>query len=108
MLRAPRQIFQGDPGSGGSAHPVDAAAGRCRGGAQIDGLERAAVGNAGADGPREELPEVHRTGVDVSADQLAVVALDLGRPPGASGQDRLAEARCEALDLRLDRVAVVL
>src|SRR5918994_7285777 len=108
MLRAFGEILQRDAGCGEAAHPVDAAAGRGGGGAEVDPGERRAVRNARAHGAREKLPEVHRTAVDVSADEVAVVALELGRAPGAPGQDRLPETRREALDLRLDRLRIVL
>src|SRR5690348_7280345 len=90
-----------------AAHAVDAAAGRRRRAADVDAAARRAVRDERANRTRVELREIHRSAVQVAADEVAVVRLELLRPQGAPREDAIAKARREALDLRLDRIGHV-
>src|SRR5216683_6934990 len=57
--------------------------------------------------PDEELPQVGDSAVDVAADVVGIVALDVGRRHDVTGEDARGEARGESLDLRLDSLAHV-
>src|SRR5919197_1489234 len=80
---------------------MDAAAGRRRGGAEVDPARRRAVRDASR--PEDELAEIHDPAVDVAAEVVAVVRLEIGRQPDRPGEDELPESRREPLHLRLDR-----
>ena len=56
----------------------------------------------------EELSEVHQPAVDVAADEVAVSPLDIRGAERAPREDQIAEARSEALDLRLHPLGHVL
>jgi hypothetical protein len=81
---------------------VHAASGRRRGRAQVDALERRPVRDEAPYRAEEELAEIHRAAVEISADEVAVMGLEVGRAERAASEDQVAEARREALDLGLD------
>src|SRR5438067_48511 len=55
----------------------------------------------------EELPEVGDPAVDVAADVVGVMALDVGRTHDVTRQDARSESWGESFDLRLDPLAHV-
>jgi hypothetical protein len=59
------------------------------------------------DRSEEQLPDVGHPGIDVAADVVPVVCLHRARAMDGPGQDPVAEARREALDLGLDRLGLV-
>src|SRR5689334_12560309 len=100
-MRALR-LFLSQRGAGGkiAAHAVDTPAGRGRGGAEVKALGRSRVQLEG--GPREDLPEVLNTAVDITADEVRVAPLEFGRWHDATREYALPEAGCESLDLIFD------
>ena len=70
-----------------AAHAVHAAAGRSRRAAEVDARERSAVRVARGDRSCSELAEVHRPAVQVAADEVAVVRLEVGRAARAPRED---------------------
>ena len=68
---------------------------------KIEGSGRG-VGVAADRRPRPELADVLDPGVDVAAYVVLVVALEVDRVHGVTGQDQVPEARREPLDLGLD------
>src|SRR5512133_2661973 len=91
-----------------AAHSVHAAAGWSRRRAEVETFERRAVRDEPARGAEEQLSKIHQAAVDVAAHNVAVAPLEVGRPDCAPRKDEVAEARREALDLRLDPVGHVL
>src|SRR3954470_24312605 len=85
-----------------AAHAVRAGAGRRGRRAQEDAGDAGRVGIQRRAGPQDELPRVVGAGDDVAADVVGVVRLHLRGAPHVAGEDPVAEAGCEALDLRLD------
>ena len=71
-----------------AAHAVDAAAGRGRRRAEVDAAARASVRVEPRDRPGEELARVLQAAVDVAADVVRVVGLDLRRRRTCAGEDR--------------------
>src|SRR6266516_3025641 len=100
--RPPLEILQRDARRRVSAYAVDATTRRGRSGAEIDALDRRPVRDELAHGPKEQLAEIHRARIQVTADQIAVARLELARPHRVPGENELAESRRETLDLRLD------
>ena len=94
------QMAEGEAGGVGSAHAVDAAAGRGGGGAEVDVRRGGAVLAAG--GAEEELAEIHGAADDVAADEVGVHGFERGGGRNVAGEDAVAEAGGEALDLLLD------
>src|SRR5581483_9757247 len=84
------EVAEGEAGGGVAAETVDAAAGRGRGRAQVDALERRAVGHEPPHRPEPELAEVHRPGVEVPADEVPVVRLERGRAHGVAREHEVA------------------
>src|SRR5262249_33958900 len=91
-------VFQRDLRRGKPAHAVDAAAGGGRRAAEDHAGGRRAVRDKRAPRARVELREVHRTAVQVAADEIAVVLLELARAERAAREYAIAETGCEALD----------
>ena len=88
-----------------AAHAVHAAAGRRRGGAEEDARAAAScTGESRATGRVKSWRRSPSAAVDVAADVVRVVAPRCRPAPSArAGEDPVAEARREPLDLRLDR-----
>ena len=84
------------------AHSVDPGPGRGGGRADEEPWVGGRVGHEPEGRPEEELREGRRASGDVSAHVVLVVESEVGRRRDVSGQDQFAEARSEALDLRLD------
>src|SRR5438067_13801683 len=78
-----------------TAHAVDSTAWRGRRGTQEDGRIRGRIRVEPQRGAREELEEVLAPAVDVAADVVRVVGLELSRPHGVATDDPLPEARGE-------------
>src|SRR5207247_2377413 len=95
----PRWHFSGAPPSHRRA-----AAGRRRGGAEVDAAQRRPVRHARRQRAAVELAQVHGAAVELAADEVAVVRLELARPERAARENEVAEAWRVALDLGLDRV----
>ena len=85
--RRPELAPQGGPGGPDAAHPVDPAARRSRGRAQVDPASRGGVWIEPGDRAGEELSDVLDPGVDVAADVVRVLALEVGRQADRAGQD---------------------
>src|SRR5581483_5731238 len=96
------QAAQRDPCGDVAAQPVDAAAGRRRGRAQIHPVERRPVRHEAPGRTEEQLAQVHRAVVEVAADEAAVVRLERRRPHRVTGEHDVSEPGREAFDLRLD------
>src|SRR5204863_10037058 len=91
ILRSQPEILQGDTRSRVATHTVHAPAGRGRGGAEVDALERRSVGNELPHRPKKQLSEIHRARIEIAADQVPVVRLEVCRPHGMSVENELAE-----------------
>src|SRR5262245_1266812 len=90
-------------GGEGAAEVVDAGARGSGGGAEID---RRIGSSVEADrGAEKGLKEGHGAAGDVAADVVGVVMLDGGGVQLAAGEDAIAEAGGETLNLVLDRVS---
>src|SRR5919204_5108015 len=81
---------------------MDASARGRGGGAEVHASERSSVRHELPHRTEEELTQVHDAAVEVAADEVAIVHLELDGPHGVTREDPLAEAGSEALDLRLD------
>ena len=86
-----------------AAHSVHTAAWRSRRRAEVDAPERRPVRVQRAHRPRPGLAEVERACVDVTTEEVAVACLEVGGRRHCAGEDQVAEAGRETLDLRLDR-----
>src|SRR6202035_2177800 len=53
-------------------------------------------------GAEEELAQVHGAAGNVAADEVGVHCFQCGGSENAAGEDAIAEARCEALDLQFE------
>src|SRR5215207_8151963 len=84
-----------------AAHAVDAAAGGRRAGADVEASVRRRVGVVLRDGAGEELAEVVGAAADVAADHVRVVLFEPDGVDGVAREYQIAEARREALYLRL-------
>lgn len=93
-------MAEGEAGGVGSAHAVDAAAGRGGGGTEVDVRRGGAVLAAG--GAEEDLAQVHSAADDVTADEVGVHGFERGGRGDVAGEDAVAEAGGEALDLGFD------
>jgi len=102
VLLAPlfAEVAEGDAGGVGSAHAVDAAAGRSGRGAEVDAGRGGAVLVVG--GAEEELAEVDGPTADVATDEVGVHGFEGGWGGDVAGEDAVAEAGGETLDLGLD------
>ena len=80
-----------------SAHAMDASAGGSGGAAEVDLWRGGSVEAAG--GAEEELTQVGCAANDVAADEVGVHGLKRGGGEDVTGEDTVAEARGEALDL---------
>src|SRR5579883_1620154 len=85
-----------------ATHAVDAAAGWCGAGADVDAFVGGIVGDKLDGRARVELPEVLDAAVDVSADVVGIVMLVFGCRDDLMGEDALAETGGESFDLRDD------
>src|SRR5262245_16163931 len=65
-----------------------------------------AVGSAieAGSGAEKGLREAHRAAGDVTADIVGIVVMHVGGVQLAASEDAVSEARCEPLDLPLDRL----
>src|SRR5262249_56518653 len=97
----PEQVADGEGGGRVAAQAVDAAArrGGCR--AEVDAAQRRPVGDEPPDRPEEELAKVHRAVVEIAADEVAIVPLEVGGPHDMAREHQTAKPGREALDLRL-------
>jgi len=68
---------------------------------QVEAVKRRAVGGERDDGTEDELADPLAAVADVAAHEVRVAALELGRSEHVPGEDQLAEARRETLDLPL-------
>ena len=98
-----RKTAQGQRCGVRTARAVDAAAGRRRRRAQEDVGVRGAVAAQANGGPEQQLRSGERAGVDVAADEVAVVGGELRRRGHMASEHHVAEAGGEAFQLRLDR-----
>src|SRR5436190_979859 len=96
---------EGRLGGEEAAEAVDAGAGGRGGGAEEEGGVRGRVEAGG--GAEERLHEGHGAAGDVAADVVGVVPLDVGRSELAAGENAIAKAGGEPLDLPLDRVGPI-
>ena len=92
--------FEGTEGGMVAAHAVDAAAGWGRRGAEEDLRDGGAVEGWG--GAEEELARGHRAAGEIAADEVGVAGFEVGGEMDAAGENAVAEAGGEALDLGLD------
>src|ERR1041385_7059749 len=83
-----------------TAHAVDAASRRRRGGAEVKSFHRRSV--QAARRTEKKLIQSRGAAVDIAADEIRVVGLHLGGRTGTMRQHARGEARREALDLRGD------
>ncbi|MBA2396680.1 MAG: hypothetical protein H0V70_28475 [Ktedonobacteraceae bacterium] len=60
------------------------------------------IGRQASGGPCEELPEILHAPVDIAADVIGVIRFHVAGGEQVAGQDAVAEARREALNLCLD------
>ena len=88
-------------------HAVDAGARRGGRGADEDGRVRGAVREEGELGAQEELEAGGGAGGDVAAHVVGVAGGEFGRARRRAGEDAVAEAGREPLQLALDRVREV-
>jgi len=102
LARSPKLAAEDGSRSPHAAHAVDAAARRGRRRTEVDAAARRGVRVEPGDRPGEELAEILEAAVDVAADIVRVVGLDLGRQADGPGEDRIPEAGREPLDLGLD------
>src|SRR5206468_8272221 len=92
---------QGGAGGEIATHAVDAAAWRRGRGADKEPFGRHAIGHNACCRPGEELAQVLHAAVDIAADVVRVVSLDLRRPHHAACDDAFTKAGRKTLDLRL-------
>src|SRR5215467_1093955 len=91
-----------------AAHAVNAAAGRCGGGAQVQPRQRGRIGARGQDRPREELPKCVASSPDVSIDLVRIRLLERGWWTHVPSQDQGPKAGRKALHLSLNALGHVL
>src|SRR5579859_2262738 len=94
---APLLAGGGSIGGMVAAHSVDSAAWRGGGGAEVDAWIRCGVTTPS--GAEEELGYVHGTTGDVAADEVGIHCFQGGRGENVTGEDAIAEAGGETLDL---------
>src|SRR5919109_2983404 len=94
--------LQGRPRGIIATHAVYPATGRGRGRADVEPGDRRGIRYAPEGGSEEELAKRVGATADVSTDEIRVARLQLSRAHHTSGQNQIAEAGREALDLRLN------
>src|SRR5580693_2886615 len=88
-----------------TAHSMNAATGRSRGRTNIKSWDGRSIRDGAQDRPRQRLPKISQSAVDVAADQVWIFVLHhpaiLGRP----GQNTVAKTGREPLHLLFDAVS---
>src|SRR5579884_1389632 len=85
-----------------ATHAVDAAAGWCGAGADVDAFAGSIVGDRLDGGAGIELPEILDAAVDVSADVVGIVMLVFGGCDNLVSKDASTKTGGKAFDLRDD------
>src|SRR4030095_14915980 len=90
-----------------SAHAMYAPAWRCRGRADVESLDGRSIGDEANGGPREELPQILHTAVDIPTNVIGIILLEGCRRRNAASQHAVSEAWCKPFDLVLQALGHV-
>ena len=74
---------------------MHASAWRCRGRADIESLDGRSIGDEANGGPREELPQILYTAVDIPTDVISVVLFEGSWRHNAASENAVPEAWCK-------------
>src|SRR5882762_10179329 len=90
-------------GAGGpvSAHTMHASAWRCRGRTDIESLNGRGIENEANGGPREELPQILHTAIDIPTNVIGIILLEGCRRHNAASQHAVPKAWRKPFDLGL-------
>src|SRR3569833_460202 len=101
------QVAQGGQSGIVSAHTVDASAGGCRRGAQVQPTNGCGVRNAPQRRAGDELGQVENAPINVAADVVGVIRLTGGWPRRVAGDDMVEETGGEPFDVGLYEFSAV-